>query len=314
MKQITFEYVPEFRMDTAIFDDKRAFYNAYGRRKTVSAGSSNLGKLIDGEVYCAHSTYGASQLPFTHWSTGQLFVGSCDQPEKRGRYTFCGYDYTVINSTNDRLGAIAMKHMRSLVDGIKINATALSTEVDGESRDAQTLLIDHVTQRVYSLQRSYDPSGKTHDGVDFKEMWQSVPKECERETRYIYVTRPGGLTYPTRSIRVTELQRHDTVYKDTVAACLAWFQFEGKTVHEYHSEAIKEAKGSGRVSEPTGVYTPVDSEVITANGFAGLTNYERARVATVNAKKAAPRKRYDFYTLGFDNEGFFKEVNEKINK
>lgn len=312
MRQITFEYVPEFEMATAIFDDKRSFYNAYGRKKQVSAGSHALNKLIDGEVYCAHSTYSANQQPFTHLTTGQLFIDSCDQPEKRGRYTFCGYDYTVISTTNDRLGAIAMKYMRSLVDSVKINATALSMEPDGDSKNGQTLLIDHVTQRVYALARSYDPSGKTHDGVDFKEMWQGVPKEVERETRYLYVTRPGGLTYATRPIRVTELQRHDTVYKDTVAACLAWFQFEGKTVNDYHNEHVKETRGSGR-SVP-GIYTPVDSKDINEKGFAGLTNYERARVATVNAKKAAPRKQYNFYTLGFDNEGFFKEVNEKINK
>lgn len=312
MKQITFEYVPEFEMDTAIFDDKRMFYNAYGRKKQVSAGSESYAKLIDGEVYHAHSTYSANAQPFTHRTTGELFIGDCEQPEKRGRYTFCGYDYTVISTTNDKLGAIAMKHMRSLVDSIKINGAALSTETDGESKNGQTLLIDHVTQRVYSLRRSYNPEGVTHDGVDFREMWQGVPKEKERETRNLYVTRPGGLTYATQYIRVTELQRHDTVYKDTVAACLAWFRFEGKTVNEHHNEAIKAAKGTGRI-EP-GIYVPVPAADITAKGFAGLTDYERARVATVNAGKAAPRKLYNFYMLGFDNAGFFEEVNAKINK
>lgn len=312
MRIKTFEYVPSFDMDTAIFDNHREFYNSYRRKKECPAGSTAIGLLADGNVNAAWSTGAARSCPFTHYTTGEVLVDKCDDPEKRGRYTFGDYDFSVISTTNDRYGAIAMRHMYALgsdFEHLKINATALSMASSGESKSGQTLLIDHKTERVYSLARNYHPDTTTSDGVDLGKNWEAIPEKRRKEGPCVYFYEAGTVARPSAAIRVTHLDRRDTTYRDTLAACVAWFQMEGRTVLDYRHDEMK-VKGQYNVMS---IHSCVERHVVE-KGFTALTDYERARVATVNASKPMPRKQYALFTLGFDNEGFFKEVNEKINK
>lgn len=308
MSSRTFEYVPSFDMDTAIFDDHREFYNAYRRSKECSAGTGAIGYLADGKVTAAWSTGAARACPFVMYTTGELLLDSCDQPEKRGRYTFSGFDFSVISTTNDRYGAIAMRHMSGPSDlGLKINAAALSMSPSGESREGQTLLIDHVTDWVYSLGRNYDPEGTTSDGVDRKVMWHSLPEQRRKEGPRVYIPEVGALARPSQSIRVTQMIR-DSAYKDTIAACLAWYKMEGsKPMNEYYNAA---AKLAGRMNVP-GIYSRVEHDVLD-RGFVAMSDYDRARAATINATKALPRKPYMLYRLRFDSAAFWNDIREAI--
>lgn len=307
MKTKSFTYVPSFDMDTAIFDDHREFYNGYRRRRECSAGTTNIGLLADGAVTSAYSTGSAHSCPFIMYTTGEVLVDKCDQPEKRGRYTFGDYDFSVISTTNDRYGAIAMHHMYALgsdFEHLKIHATALSMDSSGESKYAQTLLIDHKTERVYSLGRNYYPDSTTSDGVDLGKNWGAIPEQRRKEGPCVYFHEAGTVARPSSGIRVTQLERN-TTYKDTLAACVAWFQMEGRTVLDYRHDEMK-VKGQHNV---TGIHARVERHVVE-RGFTELTPYERARVATVNAAKPVPRKQYAMFALGFDNEGFFNDIRE----
>lgn len=304
----TFEYVPEFDMEHAIYDNHGEFYNAYHRLNQCDAASSNLSRLIDGKVRVAYSTHAAQDYPFTHFTTGELVVGKCDDSEKRGRYTFGGYDLTIISTTNDKLGAIAMKHMHVVGDhSIRITAASLNTSTSNDSKDGQTLLICHNRNRVYALRRMYNPEGETTDGVDLKALWEQVPHKRFQQADTMYFSSPTGPAYATQGIRVTLLER-DSAYKDALAACVAWFKMEGKTVGEYRTA---EAKARPDTVKPA---VAVDVGYVRRVGFLGLTDYERARVATINAEKPMPRKGFWYYCLGFDSQGFFEEVIEKTKK
>lgn len=308
----TFEFVPEFEFDRALFDEHRSFYIRYRRKYQMDAGTTRLGKLIDGSVESAWRGTYAGEFPFTHLPAGELVVSKADTGERRGRYTFGGYDFTVISTTNDRLGAIAMKHMYSLVDKThKINGAALNTSAIGGSKDGRTLLIDHNSQRVYSLARNYEPKGVTYDNVDLGEVWSLVPKEIVvHHSVHVYCVGPNKPVAAASSIRVTLPERKATAYSDTLDACVAWFKMEGLTVLEYRKHEIDANSGSTRGVEHINVRVSTEKMV---KGFASLTPYERARAATVNAKEPMPRKQFLYYCLGFDNDKFFQEVNDTIN-
>lgn len=321
----TFDFVPEFNMDTALYDKHERFYNTYRRDNIVSPGTKRPKTAANGAVRCSTSGH-YDQNPALHFADGSLAIlHSAQHHDNRGRYTFGGYDFSIIASSNDYYGSLAVKHMSlpprpEICDGCapviepKVNLAAFNTLRSG-SIESQDLLIDHRHNRVYALGAARDANGTdvTVDGADMSSINEGAPEFLRYIPWRLYALGPDRGFVAMRSIRMSTPRTPKTLpqaYYDTVAACCAWYAHQSETMDAMYQNYMRNRKierGTNYLNDL------VDPDYAANQGFAGLHPYERARVATVNTKKTLPRLMSKYYRLIFDSNAFFATIEgEKV--
>lgn len=310
MTRIFFDYVDGFDMKTARFDQYGCFYNSYRRRHEVNPGVKSKYSQ-DGEVKCSTESSRYLSYPIVHFADGDVAImRGAVEPEHRGRYTFGGYDFSIISTSNDPYGQKAIQFMK-FVDpfpGVKLprlNQAAFNTR-PGNDTEAQDLLIDHVNNRVYRLSTSYDKDVVTEEGVTVNETTMGLPQKLSYHGVWAYATAPENSFRIQRPIRLTQPRKNllPPNYGDVVAACVAWFTHQSKTYDQIIKEEF-DKKMSGKYSRYNHNFEIIDPNYVANQGFAGLNEYERTCVAKNNTSKTLPRLPQHFYRLGFDSAAFF---------
>jgi hypothetical protein len=193
-----------------------------------------------------------------------------------------------------------MKFMSSPHIPGKMSASVLNqTEFNGSR--GQTLIIDHVTQKVYSAE--YTRWGaKTVDGVDTAALWAAVPDELNKRQLGLWCKWPGMQAITQASIHAAYNDKTDTRYEDVYRACKSWHVLNGKLHPNQYVPANQIRRARDTILSPA---------FIRAADFTKLDNYERATIATLD-KPNKPRKVIQIYSLDFDNKGYFEAIAAKM--
>lgn len=301
MSTVSFDYVPEFDMSTAIYDGRKEFFNSYMKRQRLGVKGS-IANLMKGDVKPCHTSSYQYGYPVMHMPTGEmLLLRNIGEPDNRGRYTFGGYDFTVVG-TGDPLFS-KMAEFINLPDYFtsttrppawpKMNKAAFHTNISGESQ-MQELVFDHVHNRVYSLHSNAEEP--------------KVPEAYKGDSFKIYAASPRHYWLSHGVIRMTLPRTGKNVpaeYKDLQHQCAMWFQFEGSDLQLIYNEHYK-TNVSMHHSQLKRV---IDPDFAVKKGFANLDRVERALIAKNGEIKNLPRLAHTVPWLDFNSRAFFSSIN-----
>lgn len=301
MPSITFDYVPEFDMANAIYDGGKEFSVRTMRRHRCGIKGSLKNLMNSSQKYCHSSAYERG-YPVQHMPTGELLImENIREPDNRGRYTVGGYDFTSVAS-GDMLFAAMVEYIR-LPDYFtkenapptwpKMNRAAFHAAVGGDN-DSQHLIIDHVHDRVYSLQLTTDKV--------------FVPDKFKHDPWRIYTTSPRDEWLSHGTIRLTVPRTSKNVpkeYKDLHDQCAMWFRFQGGDIARIYNEQYK-TNVSTYHSALKQVIDPLQAVKL---GFDKCDPITKALIAKNGEIKNLPRIRHDVPWLKFDSRAFFAANN-----
>jgi len=311
MPRIFFDYADGFDMKSARYDHYGCFYNSYKRTTHVSAGVKSSASRV-GTVQSSHaSSYSA--FPVLHFADGDVaLLRGIQEPEHRGRYTFGGYDFSSISTSNDPYGQHAIQFMRYVEDipGVqlpKLNQAAFNTKTNNETQ-GQDLLIDHVNDRVYRIGVPYDKAVTSLDGATPDEKSMGLPDKVSHHSTLAYATAPDNGFKVQRPIRLTQPRTKllPPEYKDIVTTCVAWFAHQSESYEKIVKDEFDAKMQMSKYSKYNHNFEIIDPDHAVNVGFAGLNKYERACIAKNNTTKKLPRKAQQFYRLAFDSAAFFE--------
>jgi hypothetical protein len=313
----TFTFDDGFNFEHALYSQEHGFVSAYRRTREVEpSNKSHIKVAANGAVHHSIDLHYSYYSPVILMADGSLFVqrAAAEKPDHRGRYTFGKYDFSIISTgSNDLYGQIAIKYM-SLNDNTKtepyplpkMNAATLNQGVNGVS--ARALLIDHVADRVYSLSSTLINS--TADGCFPATDVEALPKETRDMYNWRgYFLAAGSEMFTPSAIRLTRPRTGKLLsdkYKEITSSCLAWLKLRNDAADGYKLREAWVIDNNGARAPNTGHTFTL--EQIEQMDFATMHPYDRWLVAKNNATQSPPRLTHWVYSLRFDSQLFFKEL------
>lgn len=301
MPTVSYDYVPEFDISTAIYDGRTEFNNRYMKQHRLGV-SGSTGGLLRGNVKACRTSAYSNGYPVMHMPTGEmLLMRNIGEPDNRGRYTFGGYDFTV-TATGDKLFSAMVEFINlpayftqqnAPTTWPKINRAAFHTDITGESA-MQELVVDHVHNRVYSLRSNRDEP--------------VVPEKYKNDSFRVYAASPAEHWLTHGVIRMTVPRSGKNVpkeYNDLHHQCIMWFQFEGSDLTRIYNEHHK----TNVSTYHTQLKRVIDPDYAVKRGFANLDRVERAFIAKNGSIKNLPRLKHEVPWLDFNSRAFFSSVN-----